>query len=600
MEMLYRPLFLAAAAASAASKPSPEISVWVSLRLCGSKRRSRHSSCRSPAWLYGYATTSGLSSIAYISAPSLTFRAPESRRQLTGKRDVMSKAQPVYFTESIAPERVDLTSHLRYEFYYDVILGGQYTFRIRDLHKQYGPVVRINPQELHFYPPRFYEEIYTGPTRRRDRWERYTQGFGMPGAGASTNPHDLHKARRAALSPYFSMQSVRKLQSVIEEKADLLMARVREFGNVRKGDERKPLNLEVAFAAYAYDVITEYAFARSEHHLEAEDFDPWMLKAASSTSSLGQIAKQMYWLFWLVLNIPDWMARRLDPNASRYLQFKRDIKNQIENIRNGVDTSHKTASHPTIFHEILDSSLPAVEKRTARLADEGATVVSAGAVTTGWTLPVTVFYLLSNPGVLQKLKRELYEAIPDPTTSTPLPELERLPYLTGVIQEGLRLSYGICTRLERIARDETLVFVVNDDDDKHADSAGPTTWTIPPGTPCSMSSYLIHRDADTFPSPYEFRPERWIENPRLDRFLVSFSKGSMQCLGINLAYAELYLVLAKLFRVYGGDGVTFDGDVGRLHLYDTTFDRDVDMREDRFIPLPSRDAKGVRVLVELF
>ncbi|KIW25414.1 hypothetical protein, variant [Cladophialophora immunda] len=476
-----------------------------------------------------------------------------------------------------------------YEFYYDVVLGGQYTFRILDLHKQYGPVVRINPRELHFYPPQFYEEIYAGPTRRRDRWERYTQGFGMPGAGASTNPHDLHKARRAALSPYFSMQSVRKLQGVIEEKADLLMARFREFGDMRKEDARKPLNLEVAFAAYAYDVITEYAFARSEHHLEAEDFDPWMLKAASSTSSLGQIAKQMYWLFWLVLNIPDWMAQKLDANASRYLQFKRDIKNQIENIRNGVDTSHKTASHPTIFHEILDSSLPAAEKRTSRLADEGATVVSAGAVTTGWTLPVTVFYLLSNPAVLQHLKQELYEAIPDPTKPTALPELERLPYLTGVIQEGLRLSYGICTRLERIARDEALVF--ND---------GERSWTVPPGTPCSMTSYMIHRNPDIFPSPHEYRPERWIENPRLDKYLVSFSKGKMQCLGINLAYAELYLMVAKLFRVYGSREVKFDGDVGRLELFETTFEKDVDMREDRFIPLPSRDTKGVRVLVELY
>lgn len=122
-----------------------------------------------------------------------------------------------------------------------------------ELHKQYGPVVRINPRELHFYPPQFYDEIYAGPTRRRDRWEYYTKGFGMPGAGASTNPHDLHKARRAALSPYFSMQSVRNLQGVIEDKADLLMKRFKAFGESASGD-RKPVNLEIAFAAYAYGI----------------------------------------------------------------------------------------------------------------------------------------------------------------------------------------------------------------------------------------------------------------------------------------------------------------------------------------------------------
>ena len=191
--------------------------------------------------------------------------------------------------------------------------------------------------------------------------------------------------------------------------------------------------------------------------------------------------------------------------------------------------------------------------------------MSAGTVTTAWTLPVTVYYLLTNPDVLQKLKQELNEAVPDPSKSTPLVELEQLPYLTGVIQEGLRLSYGIVTRLERIAPDETLVFT---------DPSTKKAWKIPPRTPVSMTSYIIHRNPDIFPSPLSFQPERWIENPRLDKYLVSFSKGKMQCLGINLAYAEIYLMLAKLFRVYGSNDVRMDGDVGKLELFDTNFERD--------------------------
>ncbi|KAJ9613905.1 hypothetical protein H2200_002041 [Cladophialophora chaetospira] len=478
-----------------------------------------------------------------------------------------------------------------YEFYYDVVLGGQYTFHIIELHKKYGPVVRINPRELHFYPPEFYEEIYTGPTRPRNRWERYTKGFGMPGAGASTNPHDLHRARRAALSPYFSMQSVRKLQSVIEEKANLVMKRLKGFGQEEGAKEKKPLGLEPVFAAYAYDVVTQYSFARSAGHLEAEDFDPWMIKAAVGTGAFGQIAKQMYWLFWLLLNTPEWIVKQLDVNASRFWQFKRDIATQIEEIRDGVNTSHEKAAHTTIFHDMLNSSLPEAEKRTSRLKDEGATVVSAGTVTTAWALPVTVYYLLTNPAILQKLKEELNEAIPDPSKVVPLVELERLPYLTGVIQEGLRLSYGIVSRLERIAPYETLVFT---------DPSTNKAWTIPPGTPVSMTAYMIHRNPKIFPSPHTFQPERWIENPRLDKYLVSFSKGAMQCLGINLAYAELYLMLAKLFRVYGSKEVKMDGDVGRLELYDTIFERDVDVSEDRFIPLTRKDSTGIQVSIELY
>lgn len=62
-----------------------------------------------------------------------------------------------------------------YEFYYDIILGGQYTFKIIEMHKKYGPAVRINPWEVHVGDPDFHSELYTGPTRPRQKWSFYTK-----------------------------------------------------------------------------------------------------------------------------------------------------------------------------------------------------------------------------------------------------------------------------------------------------------------------------------------------------------------------------------------------------------------------------------------
>ena len=47
-----------------------------------------------------------------------------------------------------------------YEFYYDVVLFGRYTWKIAELHQQYGPIIRINPFETHINNPDFYDEIY--------------------------------------------------------------------------------------------------------------------------------------------------------------------------------------------------------------------------------------------------------------------------------------------------------------------------------------------------------------------------------------------------------------------------------------------------------
>lgn len=77
--------------------------------------------------------------------------------------------------------------------------------------------------------------------------------------------------------------------------------------------------------------------------------------------------------------------------------------------------------------------------------------------------------------------------------------------------------------------------------------------------------------------------------------MVSFTKGTRQCVGINLAYAELYTCLASIFRRYGGPESM--GPEGRLELFETTKE-DVEMAADMFIPFVKPGSKGIRVLVK--
>lgn len=54
----------------------------------------------------------------------------------------------------------------------------------------------------------------------------------------------------------------------------------------------------------------------------------------------------------------------------------------------------------------------------------------------------------------------------------------------------------------------------------------------------SSSAYFMHMNPDIFPNPESFQPERWLqasaEGERLNKYLVSFSRGSRQCIGIKL------------------------------------------------------------------
>lgn len=230
-------------------------------------------------------------------------------------------------------------------------------------------------------------------------------------------------------------------------------------------------------------------------------------------------------------------------------------------------------THPTVFHDLLHSDLPASEKTLIRLRDEGQTIIAAGQITTAAFLKMTTFHLLANPPILQKLKEELTSAIPNAWTPAPLQKLEKLPYLSAVILEGFRMSYGVTHRLQRVSPHTSLTY---------------RSWTIPAGTPVGMTSIFMHENPNLFPSPRTFRPERWLEpaakEQGLEKYLVNFGKGTRSCLGINLAHAEIYLTLAAVFRRF------------ELELYETTRE-DVDLVHDFFNPSPRKDSKGVRVLV---
>jgi cytochrome P450 len=239
--------------------------------------------------------------------------------------------------------------------------------------------------------------------------------------------------------------------------------------------------------------------------------------------------------------------------------------------------------------------MPEKEKSPDRLWQDGQVVVIAGTLTTAAALSEITYHLLQQPSDLETLKSELTRVISDSAALPEFSKLEQLPYLTAIVKEGLRLSSGISTRLQRIATNETLIYTAHPSSgDKRSD--GEKQYVLKPGIPLSMTGMLIHHSPTYFEDPMAFRPQRWIDDPALDTYLVPFSRGTRACVGINLAYAELYLTVAAVFSRYGSREVRFPSDKGFLELYETSY-RDIEIVGDGVTPLYRPDSNGVRVVV---
>ncbi|KAI8938499.1 hypothetical protein NX059_004389 [Plenodomus lindquistii] len=451
-----------------------------------------------------------------------------------------------------------------YEAYYEIVLTGQYSRQISKLHDQYGPIIRVTPDELHIRDPRFFDQVY-GKNQLLDK-EGWDKRFGCAGGLLTTVKAEDHKRRRAALAPMFSRRSILDFIHIIYRHIDTLSVRMQEF-EARK----EPLNLSHAFPALTGDIIMDYFFGFNYNQLNHPEFDSFH-EAFITIGGTGHLATQFPWILPMMNSIPDSITGWLQPAAKSLLKFKRDQWELIGRILRGEDVKSNDAKR-TIFHEILSSKLPPQDKSHQRLADEAQIVVGGGVETTAFSLSIATFHIINTPRIYERLHRELVEKFPN-RAQLDLFTLEGMPYLRGCIMEAVRMSYGLSARNPRT----------------HNVPIAYKEWVIPARTCLSMTIPEISHDEEIFPKNREFIPERWLDSPTtsdgipLDRFMVSFGRGTRSCMGLNLAHTEMYLTLGMMFRRYSFE----------LHEADVA---DVEIGHDFFIPVTKMGSKGVRAFV---
>ncbi|KAF2120024.1 benzoate 4-monooxygenase cytochrome P450 [Lophiotrema nucula] len=455
-----------------------------------------------------------------------------------------------------------------YEFYHEIYPHRlRYMWKIEELHKQYGPIVRINPIHLHIHDHAYFEKIYASGSHKRDRcrWFMHAGGKTMAGKYSSmleTMDHDLHKARRNAAAPFFSKRRVHAITPLIEDKVRRLLARLEDT-------DGRIVDLNNVFAALGMDVVTEYCFAECTNSLDSTEYGKTWLDIFHNATPIRSLGRQFPTLINTILDLPPRFVEKLHPSAAGMASmntFNENMKATIEKIMRYEDDGKRQ----TVFHEIREAEkLSDKDKEPWRVSSEASVLLGAGTETTSRTLAVTTFYLLQNEQCRMKLIEELRAAMTR-DGGVSLPQLESLPYLSACVNEGLRLAHGISSRQPRIATEADLQY---------------KQWTIPRGTPIMQSIYLLHMDPIVFPDPFSFRPERWIEDKGLTKYLFSFGKGNMSCLGMNLATAELFICVALLFRTM------------ELQIVDTVEERDVLTTRDAFIGQSDPSSQGINARI---
>lgn len=209
-------------------------------------------------------------------------------------------------------------------WYHNVVREGQVYLEIEKLHRIYGPVVRVSPNEVHLNDPENYEIIYSHAAKYPKDPEFYA-GFALDiNAMFSAPTEDGHRVRRAPLNPFFSRRAVLNLEEIVQDKAFKLLRRLQEAVN-----SGRPFDIASACKAVSIDVISLYAFDECWDQLDREDLGSWYEDVIRTIAGPVLFTLQQWpFLAKPLLSIPDAIASRMDP-AMAGLLFMQQVRSPV-------------------------------------------------------------------------------------------------------------------------------------------------------------------------------------------------------------------------------------------------------------------------------
>lgn len=299
--------------------------------------------------------------------------------------------------------------------------------------------------------------------------------------------------------------------------------------------------------------------------------------------TLRQIAWSPYADFWVWLKPRglDWLMQYAIPESmikwqafvAKNLEERTKVQ---EDVQEGLRPERKD-----FFHYLFGTKDPETGKLGYDLHElygECELLTIAGSDTTAIVMAGMAFYLGRNPRVQEKLAREILTTFPSASDIAGGAQLHGCKYMRAFIYETLRMAPPVPAEMAREVR------------------AGGTTVEgqfFPPGTLLSTSPYCLGYNSDIYPEPFVFRPERWLtkeddpdgssaeEVALAESGHCAFSTGNRGCVGKNMAWLEMQIVLAKLMHtlelrpdpsnsVGGGNASLREGrrEVGQYQLYD--------------------------------
>ncbi|KAL9950029.1 hypothetical protein D7B24_001162 [Verticillium nonalfalfae] len=409
--------------------------------------------------------------------------------------------------------------------------GGTLAFHTQRLHEKYGPVVRIAPHHLSFTDPQAFKDIYghrIGAASDMPELPKATMFYHV----SRRIPHNIisstiedHRGLRRSLAHGFSDKAMREQEPIIGRYVDLLLLRLHGLCGAAAEGTAAVVDLKNYYNWTTFDAIGDLVFGESFGCLEANKQHPWVDAILSAVHQgafligliylgLGELV-ELVMLLALATSVKT-LSAYTDARLESRLAAKPGRADLFEGVLRKRDELGLTFAH---------------------LAGNASLLVVAGSETTATLLSGATYLLVSNRHVLDKVTKEVRETFAS-ADDINLSSVGGLSYMLAVLNESFRCYPPVTSNLVR-----------------RVPLGGQTIAGnyVPVGTLVEVQQWSANHSTDNWADPWTFRPERFLDSEeeaaaKGNKFeaLQPFSVGPRNCIGRNLAYAEMRLILARV------------------------------------------------------
>ncbi|KAF9925204.1 hypothetical protein BGZ67_008852 [Mortierella alpina] len=336
-------------------------------------------------------------------------------------------------------------------------LTGRSPYALAFLHNYYGKVIRIAPNFVSVADKDMIREILVTSDFPKGIIHEGLTLTGQNTMFSSTDKY-FHKNRRRLIAPAFGLQYLQSLEPIIHDCIHEFLCKVDEVLEDPGADKnKKPLpegHIDICslMLRLSLDIIGETALGQSFHMIrDNSHLLPALIAKGMKRSTQQSFNPWMKWILPFDLSFIELAVERVRERKSKGEKGRRaDLLQYL------IDAQAR--EHENGDGEMGDDHVDMVAGKLtdSAIAGEAIVFLVGGSETSSTTMTYALMFLVEDHGKLIKLREELDLATANnaPGAIPSYDQIRNLPYLTGCVNEALRLRAAAAVGIPRVVPED--------------------------------------------------------------------------------------------------------------------------------------------------